>query len=228
MVLPRFKQKGAEAPTLDQPSLCKRRCIGSRHHDMIQRANLHQRQNLFQPLRQHLVCMRRLRIPARMVVREDHCRRIDPQRFLDHFARIHRGAVDGAVEHLPILDQPVARIQEQHRKDFMLEACHLVAQVLFDQRRGSELSTTLHLQINGLACGFKNLIHRRWQVAPLGVTHQQSVIEREKGQLRHDRAPVARAELPGTVASTAQRKAVRGRSRPPACKHAQPLTLRTP
>jgi hypothetical protein len=39
-----------------------------------------------------------------------------------------------------------------------------------------------------------------------GVTHQQSVIERGKGQLRHDRAPVARAELPGTVASTAQRK----------------------
>jgi len=38
------------------------------------------------------------------------------------------------------------------------------------------------------------------------VTHQQSVIERGKGQLRHDRAPVAGAELPGTVASTAQRK----------------------
>src|SRR3546814_5978058 len=57
-----------------------------------------------------------------------------------------------------------------------------------------------------LACRFKNLIHRCRRVAPLGVTHQQSVIERGKGQLRHDRAPVARAELPGTVASTAQRK----------------------
>ena len=31
-----------------------------------------------------------------------------------------------------------------------------------------------------------------------------------KRKLRHDHAPVARAELPGTVASTAQRKAVRG------------------
>ncbi len=139
-------------------------------------------------------------------MREDDCRRIDPQRFLDHFARIHRCTVDGAVEHLPVLDQPMARIHKQHRKDFMLEACQLVAQVLLDQRRGSELSTTLHLQLDDLACRFENLVHRCRQVAPLGVTHQQSVIERRKGQLRHDYAPVARAELPGTVASTAQRK----------------------
>src|SRR3546814_10106698 len=71
-----------------------------------------------------------------MVVREDHCRRIEPQRLLDHFTRIHRCTVYGAVEHLPILDQPMARIQKQHCKDFMLEACQLVAQVLFDQQIG--------------------------------------------------------------------------------------------
>ncbi|HBP5136736.1 TPA: hypothetical protein L5668_003534 [Pseudomonas aeruginosa] len=38
--------------------------------------------------------------------------------------------------------------------------------------------------------------------------------------MRHDRAPVARAELPGTGASTAQRKPSQGHERPwpPACK----------
>ena len=64
---------------------------------------------------------------------QDDRRRIEPQSFLDHFTRIHRCTVDGAVKHLSVLDQPMARIQKQHRKDFMLEACQLVAQVLLDQ-----------------------------------------------------------------------------------------------
>jgi len=42
------------------------------------------------------------------------------------------------VEHLPVLDQPVARIQKQHRKDFMLKAYQLAAQVFLDQRRGTK------------------------------------------------------------------------------------------
>lgn len=46
----------------------------------------------------------------------------------------------------------MARIQEQHRKDFMLESCELGTQLLFDQRWRTELGTTLHLQHNGLAC----------------------------------------------------------------------------
>ncbi|OPE31799.1 hypothetical protein APB28_35745 [Pseudomonas aeruginosa] len=49
--------------------------------------------------------------------------------------------------------------------------------------------------------------------------------------MRHDRAPVARAELPGTVFSTAQRKQSQGRRRPPGRQRAwraPPLTARTP
>ncbi|RTL01274.1 MAG: hypothetical protein EKK65_06910 [Lysobacterales bacterium] len=47
----------------------------------------------------------------------------------------------------------------------------------------------------------------------LRVTHQQRRIERQR-KLRHDRAPVAQAELPGTGPSTAQRKPSLGRRRP--------------
>lgn len=48
--------------------------------------------------------------------------------------------------------------------------------------------------------------------------------------MRHDRAPVSQAELPRTVVSTAQRKqsGVTDGHGPQACKHAQPLTARTP
>ncbi|KAG1402595.1 hypothetical protein G6F59_012879 [Rhizopus arrhizus] len=65
----------------------------------------------------------------------------------------------------------------------------------------------------------------------LGVAHHQRGIERGKGQLRHDRAPVARAELPGTVSSTAQRKqsgVADGRQDASAQQRAPPLTARTP
>ncbi|MBS1031837.1 hypothetical protein JK192_10605 [Gluconobacter cerinus] len=49
--------------------------------------------------------------------------------------------------------------------------------------------------------------------------------------MRHDRAPVARAELPGTVSSTAQRKqsgVADGRQDASAQQRAPPLTARTP
>lgn len=163
---------------------------------MLQHAHVHLPQRFLEPLRRRLIGTAWLKIPARMSVREDD-HRIEAQGLLDHLARLDRSGVDGAVVHLPTLDQPVERIQKQHRKDFMLEACQLVAQVLLDQRRESELSTTLHLQFNGLECRFKNLIYLRWQAALLSVTHQRNVIERGKGQLRHDNAPVAQAGLPG-------------------------------
>jgi hypothetical protein len=87
----------------------------------------------------------------------------------------------------------------------MLEAGQLGAQVLLDRRRRSERRTALHLVLDGLARGFQNLVGRRRQVAPWRRAPSARHRTR-KGQLRHDRAPVARAELPGTVASTAQRK----------------------
>jgi hypothetical protein len=88
----------------------------------------------------------------------------------------------------------------------MLEAGQLGAQILLNRCRRGERCTTLHLVLDGLARGVQNLVSRRRQVVTLGVAHHQRGIERGKGQLRHDRAPVTRAELPGTVSSTAQRK----------------------
>ncbi len=179
---------------------------GACDDDVIQHAHLHQLQCLLQPLGQCPVGTARLGITARVVVRNDDRRRVEPQRLLDQLARIHRCAVDGASEHLGVLDQPMLRVHEQHREHLMLEAGQLGMQVFLDRRRRCERRTALHLALNGLARGLQNLLGSRQQVAALRVTHHQRGIERGKGQLRHDRAPVARAELPGTVASTAQRK----------------------
>jgi len=68
-------------------------------------------------------------------MRNDDRRRIEPQCLFDHFARIDRCTVDGAVEHLGIVDQAMLRIEEQHREHLMLEAGQLGAQVLLDFRR---------------------------------------------------------------------------------------------
>lgn len=80
---------------------------------MIQRADIHQRQGLLQALCEHLVSLAWLWISAWMVVREDHCRSIQAQRFLDHLAWVHRRTVDGAAEHLDVLDQAMLGIQKQ-------------------------------------------------------------------------------------------------------------------
>jgi len=72
----------------------------------------------------------------------------------------------------------------------MLEAGQLGAQILLNRCRRGERCTTLHLVLDGLARGVQNLVSRRRQVVTLGVAHHQRGIERGKGQLRHDRAPV--------------------------------------
>ena len=140
-----------------------------------------------------------------MVVRNDDRRRIEPQRLLHHLARMHLGGVDRAVKHLHVVDQPMARIEKQDGKDFVLEASQLGAQVVLDRRWRTERCSALHLLVDDLARSFQNLVGIRRPIAPTAIAHHQRGIERE-GELRHDRAPVARAELPGTVASTAQRK----------------------
>src|SRR3546814_6695447 len=72
----------------------------------------------------------RFGITARVVVRNDDRRRVEPQRLLDQLARIHRCAVDGAAEPFGVFDQPMLRVHEQHREHLMPEAGQLGSQVL--------------------------------------------------------------------------------------------------
>jgi len=67
-----------------------------------------------------------------MVVREDHCRGIQAQCILDHFARVDRGTFDGAAEHLNVLNQVVLGTQKQCRENLVFEATQIRDQVLLD------------------------------------------------------------------------------------------------
>ncbi|MNQ30090.1 hypothetical protein D3C85_434230 [compost metagenome] len=144
-----------------------------------------------------------------MVVREDHRSRIQPQCFLDYFARVDRSAIDGAAKHLHVFDQVMLGIQKQRRENLVFEACQLGDQVLLDQFRRSEGSTALGLQIDDLASSRQDLVGSGRQIATLLVANQQGGVKSER-KLRHDRAPVTRAELPGSRPAR-RSAAVRGR-----------------
>jgi hypothetical protein len=61
---------------------------------------------------------------------------------------VDRRAVDRPAEHLGVLNQPMARIEEQNREDLVLEARELGAQILLDRCRRTELGTALHLLVD--------------------------------------------------------------------------------
>lgn len=68
-------------------------------------------------------------------MREDHCRRIESQGFLDHLARVHRCTVDAASEQFGLLDEPVLAVEKQCRKNFMLKGGQLGVQIVLDRIR---------------------------------------------------------------------------------------------
>lgn len=89
----------------------------------------------------------------------------------------------------------------------MLETGQLDLQVRLDVRRRLERKATLRHAIDHLTRRFKDLLVGRRTIATAScVPHHQRGSQRI-GFVRHLRAPVARAELPGTGASTAQRSA---------------------
>ena len=67
-------------------------------HEMVQQADLDQRQRLFQAGGDGAVGGGRLRIAGRVVVADDHRRRVVGQGAAHDFARMHFGAIDRALE----------------------------------------------------------------------------------------------------------------------------------
>ncbi len=106
---------GAARPVRQRARLERRRSrgggvtaapLGQRHHlaladdQVVEHPHVDQRQRALERLRQELVGARGLRDAGRVVVREDHGRRVQRQRALDHLARVDAGLRQRAVEHL--------------------------------------------------------------------------------------------------------------------------------
>ena len=77
-----------------------------------------------------------IRIPADLLahyagpkeVSKSHRMADKQQRLLDHFARIHRRAINRATEHLDVFDQPMPVVQKQYQEHFVGEPSELGAQ----------------------------------------------------------------------------------------------------
>ncbi len=80
---------------------------------MIEHPHVDQRQGVFQPLGQLTVGLARLGHARRVVVGEDHRRRVLRQGTLDHLPRVDAGAIDGAVEQHFEGQDPVLGVEKQ-------------------------------------------------------------------------------------------------------------------
>lgn len=84
-------------------------------------------------------------------MRDDDRSRIAQERLPDYLARTHLGAIDGAVEELGEVNQPVPGIQESGSEDFPLQPGQLVAEVGPSDRRILERCAALHALVHNLA-----------------------------------------------------------------------------
>jgi len=74
-----------------------------------------------QALSYQFIGLRRFCDTARVRVGEDDGRGLFSQGFLDDLARVNGRPIDRALEHLPVANQSMAPVEEDHREDFPLE-----------------------------------------------------------------------------------------------------------
>lgn len=86
---------------------------------MVEHADVHQGQGILESPGEGPVGVTRLAHAGRVVVGEDHRRRVSCQRPLDHFAGMDAGPVNGAPEQFLAGDDPVAVVQEQAGEDLV-------------------------------------------------------------------------------------------------------------
>ena len=101
---------------LEQTPLGERDDAVPRHDEVVERADVDQRERLLERRGQKLVRARGLRDAARMVVREDDAGRVVRERRLDDFARVDAGLRERAAKELARGDQPILAVEEQRRR----------------------------------------------------------------------------------------------------------------
>ncbi len=101
------------AAWLEQPALGERHADAVADYDMVQHPNVHQGKRFDQPVGDHLVGLAGLSDAGGVIVREYDRRRIALQRQLDHLARVHARAVNGAAKQLIEADHAVPVVEAQ-------------------------------------------------------------------------------------------------------------------
>ena len=104
---------------LEQTSLRERHHAIARDNEVIERADVDQRERLLERLRQQFVRARRLGDAGRMVVRKDHRGGVAFERGLHNFARINRSLCERAAKHFVGRDQPMLAVEKEDHEDFV-------------------------------------------------------------------------------------------------------------
>jgi hypothetical protein len=103
-----------------------------RDDHVIEHAHVQQLQRRLQRLRQVLIGPAGIHVPRRMVARQHHRRRVQPQRLARNFARVHGRLLQRPPEHLPEGQQPVLRIERRHAEHLVLQRPELHRQKRLD------------------------------------------------------------------------------------------------
>jgi len=104
---------------------------------VIDDADVDEGERLFEASCDELVGLAGLRDAGRsVIVKEDHGGGVGLDDDARDFARIHRGAVDGAAEENLAADEAVAAIEEQEAEDLVRQRADLMAQVLTSESPG--------------------------------------------------------------------------------------------
>lgn len=93
---------------------------------MIKNPDINYLQNFLQLVGEVDVLAAWIAITGWMVVGQDHGSGIEPQGLLDHFPRMHRGAVYRTTKHLFKGQQSVGTVQKQTGKHFKFVLANLV------------------------------------------------------------------------------------------------------
>lgn len=96
--------------------------------DMVEHANVEKGKSLGEFQRDGSVGLGWLGDPRGMVMREDDGGRVEVQRFLGDFARMHGRTVDRTAEEFAVLDQPVTCIEKHRTEHFVIEGAELCEQ----------------------------------------------------------------------------------------------------
>jgi hypothetical protein len=112
--------------------------VSAGDYNVIKEANVDEAQGLLQALSDELVGLRRFCDSARVWVGEDHGRGVLLERFLDDFPRVYRCAVDRALEHFLIADEPMPFVEEDHGEDFSFKCAKFEGEVVASRSRTTE------------------------------------------------------------------------------------------
>src|SRR5579862_853974 len=122
-------ERAIPGPASDQPPLRERQAGPRGHDEVVQDLHVDEGERLGERAREGLVLDAGLGHARRMVVREDHGRRVVRERVLHDLARVDAGLRERAAEHLVGGDHAVLRIEAYAVEALVGEVLHAESQV---------------------------------------------------------------------------------------------------